>query len=334
MPESLHIGSVEEAERLLFSIDAFDIEILKGLKLGEWVKTHVYIPHGGGNSEITSAYMEAFLELQRSIYLMAAFAEHDVASTRLLTDEQRSKYQLSVHVSGGSSNLNVNVTKSLEGVLKVLLDKVDGRQATIIVVTAGLLLAGGWFFTAWLDSEKQVRLATIRSQEHIDALRALSLSNEQSNQNFQRLLNLLKSQGRAGEVVLSALLTQFEALLKAASKVEVSETNGQLLSQGQAALLRSPLRRIPTTRTVVQKVRVVDLNTVDPLRNVIILQESSSREQLRMPLPTNLFTNGDRKKLIDSLDTGEEIWVEIFIREIDGEPRSVDFLRVADDPGQ
>lgn len=334
MADGLYVPSADSAERLFFSILEDNFVKPDGpVSFGDWIVTNVYIPDRDIRSEITPPYMEAFLDLQKQIYTVVAFAKFGVANSRLLTDLDRQQFQIVVKVTeAGSSNYAADLSKSLERCLKVLLEKLDGKQATAVILGLGLLFAAAWGFPAWLDHEKTLRLDESRSKEHIEALRALTLSDERKNEIFNKLIELLEKQGHAGEIAIAAAQSAYESLLKAASKTENSTINGQSLTGGEAAVLRKAVRKASVKKYIIQKVRVVDINTADPHHNTMVLMDAATRDQNRMDLPDNLLSKDDRKKLFSALDTAKEVWAELAVTEADGEIRSVTFLRTVDDP--
>ncbi|HEY8096702.1 MAG TPA: hypothetical protein VIE65_11520, partial [Methylobacter sp.] len=333
MPDELVISSIGQAEQLLLSfIDDPEFSPSESMKLGDWVRTHVYIPDEDIHSEISPPYMEAFLGVQKSIYLFAAYAKFGVANPRLLSDLDRHNFEIIVKVSGGSAEYVADLSKALGRCLKVLSGKMDGRQATLVILGLGLLFTTAWCFPSWIESQRAIKIDENHSKEHIEALRALTTVSHGKDELYKKLLELLDKQGHAGEIVIVAANTAYDALLKAASKTDMSIINGQALTSGDADLLRKTARKVSTKRYVIERVRVVDINTSDPKKNTMVLMNVDTNEQNRMALSHDLFVHDDRKKLIKSLDTLGELWAELAINEIDGEVKSVEFLRTVEDP--
>ncbi len=333
MSDELVISSIEQAEQLLLSfIDDPEFSPSTCLRLGDWARTHVYIPDEDIHSEISPPYMEAFLGVQKSIYLFAAYAKFGVANPRLLSDLDRQNFQIIVKVSGGSADYAADLSKSLGRCLKVLSEKMSGRQAVLVILGLGVLLSASWCFPSWIESQRAIKIDENRSNEHIEALRALTTVSHGKDELYKKLIELLDNQGHAGEIVVVAANSAYDALLKAASKTDRSIINDQPLTNSDADLLRKAARKVSTKRYVIEKVRVVDINTSDPKKNTMVLMNLDTNEQNRMALSHDLFVHDDRKKLIKSLDALGELWVELAINEVDGEVKSVEFLRTVDDP--
>jgi len=77
---------------------------------------------------------------------------------------------------------------------------------------------------------------------------------------------------------------------------------------------------------------VVDINTIDPFDLQIILWDPSTDVQHRIKFKDDLFASYNRHRLFDALEKRTAIWVELSIKEIDGETRSVQLLRTIDRP--
>ncbi len=137
MTISLRDSSPEAALLLLDQLekieDRFSPEF-ETLDFGEWPQVHVYIPHPEVSSSITPPFMEAFLELQKQIYQLAAQASAGVADSGQLSDGVRAELQISVLVTDGSSNLTAKLEKIVPGLLKQMIGKLDGKQAAIVLV--------------------------------------------------------------------------------------------------------------------------------------------------------------------------------------------------------
>jgi hypothetical protein len=91
--------------------DPFSPEF-ENLDLGDWPQIHVYIPHPEVSSSITPPFMEAFLELQKQIYQLAAQATVGAADSGQLSDGVKAELQISVLVTDGSSNLTAKLEKN------------------------------------------------------------------------------------------------------------------------------------------------------------------------------------------------------------------------------
>ncbi|MCP3397127.1 hypothetical protein [Bradyrhizobium sp. CCGB20] len=107
MAMALRAGAPSEAlvslQHLLAIEDPFS-EDFRRINFGDWASIHVYLPHPEVDSSITPPFLEAFLELQRQLYLLAAQAASGSPDSSQLSDEIKRRLQISVVVSGGSAD--------------------------------------------------------------------------------------------------------------------------------------------------------------------------------------------------------------------------------------
>jgi hypothetical protein len=318
-------------ERLLAESDQFSPEFEK-IDLGELASVHVYLPEPDFESAITPQFMEAFLVLQKQIYQLAALATAGVADVGQLGEADRRDLQINVVVTGGSSNYFAQLKEPLEALLKRMVGKMTGKQAAVVIVCLSTLVAGSWSFSAWLDQTKAVKLEELKSKDHVTALQAIQFSNEEQSKAFNRIIDILGQQGDAGKRALNVVQATNEALLKAAAQNPKTIINDVEVTRQEAELLRVPARKRAETKIVIQQVKVVDINTTDPLDLQIVLMEPVTLAQHRIKFKDSLFAGADRHVLFEALENRKAIWVELAVKEIEGEIRSVQLLRTREAP--
>jgi hypothetical protein len=147
-----------------------------------------------------------------------------------------------------------------------------------------------------------------------------------------RVIEILASQGDVGKRALEVVTQTNEALLKAAASNPKTSINNVEITRAEADLLRTPTRKRAQQKIIKQQVKVVDINTTDPSDLQIILLEPSSDIQHRIRFKDDLFAGKGRHKLFDALEKRSPLWVELAIKEIDGEIKSVQLLRTIDRP--
>jgi hypothetical protein len=123
-----------------------------------------------------------------------------------------------------------------------------------------------------------------------------------------------------------------EALLRAAASSSKTIINRVEVTRHEAELLRTPTRKKAQQKVVQQEVKVVAINTTDPLDLQIVLLDPSTHAQHRMKFKDDLFAGESRHKLFEALEKRSLLWVELAIKEAGGEVRSVQLLRTIDRP--
>jgi len=154
---------------MAFSVTAPFSEDFQHIDFGNWAEIHVYLPHPEVDSSITPPFMEAFLELQKQLYQLAAQASSGSPDSGQLSDEIKRRLQISVVVSGGSSDYVTKFAKPAEELLKAMVGKMTGRQAAVVILGVVFLIGTGWSFSAWLEQRKTVQIEELRSGDHVEA---------------------------------------------------------------------------------------------------------------------------------------------------------------------
>jgi hypothetical protein len=172
--------------------------------------------------------MEAFLVLQKQLYQFAALAKTGVADVGQLGDAERNELLLNVIVTGGSSNYIAELKEPITALLNRMVGKMTGKQAAIVIVCLGTLIASPWAFSAWLDQTKAVKIEELKSKDHIAALQAIQFANEEQSKAFSRVIEILASQGDVGKRALEVVSQTNEALLKAATSSPKTSINNVL----------------------------------------------------------------------------------------------------------
>jgi hypothetical protein len=240
--------------------------------------------------------------------------------------------QISVAVADGSSKLTAKLEKVLPGLLRTMIRKMDGKQTAIVLVCFGALVAADWGFPSWLEYRKAVQIEELKSKEHVEALKVLSLGSAGQIEMLKKIIGVLEKQGDLGSRAIDAITATNEALLKAASKTEESSINGTHLTRREAELLRTTPRKRPEVRISNQRMRVLDINTSDPSELSLLISTPDKRTHYRIRFVDTLFSEHDRAPLFEALNKREAIWMELAFREVEGDVKSVQLLRTTPPP--
>jgi hypothetical protein len=308
-------------------LDEASREDIQSIDLNGLATISVHIPGTKLQSQITPAYMEAFLELQKQLFQLAAFVKTGVANAGHLDDSDKEKLEIAVTVTGGSSDYLADITDKLEGLGKILVNKLNGRQAVIVILGIAVLVTGGLSFRAYIDSQAEIKTQELKSTEHIVALEKLAHANDEQRETIKEVIAALEQQGEVGLQAIKLAEATNEALLKAASKTAESTINGVTISGAEAELLRQNPRKQSETHLETQIVTVTGISMAGNTDQFSLLL-SNPNEEHKVTLPETLFSSEDRVKLYAALQSRSSILVELQIKLVDNQIRSVEFLRV------
>jgi hypothetical protein len=82
-----------------------------------------------------------------------------------------------------------------------------------------------------------------------------------------------------------------------------------------------------TKSVIVRPIKVVEINTSDPIELEIVFIDLQTKTAYRTRFRESLFDGDDRHKLMQSFEERSEIWVELAIQTAEGKFRSIEILR-------
>lgn len=210
--------------------------------------------------------------------------------------------------------------------------KMTGKQIAVVILGIAALIAGSYPFAKWLEATKEVKIEELKSKDHQEALKAIEFSTGEHSATIQNIIEVLKEQGEIGKQAIAAVTATNEALLKAAAQSPKTVINGTEITRKEAELLRTVPRRRAEPSATTRLVKVVDINTSDPVDLAIALIDVESTVTYRIRFKDNLFAGPDRHKLFQALEDRQPIWAELSIKEVEGQVRSVELLRTVEGP--
>jgi hypothetical protein len=119
------------------------------------------------DASITPTIMNAYQEIQSSLYQVAAIIEHDVANTNKLTSEDKKNLEFYVIVNRGSSKQETPIWDILGNIGVKAVGKMTGKQILILLITCACLWTGNEAFSLYLESERTIKLAENSSNEKL-----------------------------------------------------------------------------------------------------------------------------------------------------------------------
>lgn len=146
-----------------------------------WPQVEVYLPETPIESSITPTMMQAFIELQESIYRSHTLLTSDTADLRALTQQEREQLELRVKVSSGSNQYVADAAPIIERIGTEIVSKMTPEALTVTLLGTALLITGSYCWKKWLASRVEVRKAELEQQgkdahvalltQHLDALK-------------------------------------------------------------------------------------------------------------------------------------------------------------------
>jgi len=327
----MRIDTIENGLDILRRLQSGDVSILDDRKI-EFSKDFVLkieLPAPPINSSITPPYMEAFLEIQKQFYQLAALQKTGVANAGNLSEDEKRSLDISVLVKDGSSIFEIGLGDVIQTAITETVSKMSGTQITIVILGMTLVLCATWGFKSYMSKIKNIRMEEIKSKEHIAALEAIASTKKEE---YDVIRELLHQNGELGKKAWDVTEKSHEAVIKAASKTEESIINGVHLTQQEAKALRATTRAKTEKETIIRKVRVVDINTSNHFQIVMTLVDEESGDQYKLSFVDRLLdSDAARGKIFDALNKREPIFVELEAKIQDGDIRSVELKKIIEE---
>lgn len=127
------------------------------LRFKGWPYLEIYLPDTPQEASISPSMMEAFIELQKTIYRSHTFLASDTGNLRTLSKVERDRFEFRVEVKPGSSDYKVDLTEIAKSLGADIIGKMDGNQVTITVLGISLIVASVVAFKFWLSAKTEQR---------------------------------------------------------------------------------------------------------------------------------------------------------------------------------
>jgi hypothetical protein len=165
-----------------------------------WLSLNIHLPETKLHASITPTMMEAFLELQRSIYRSFVIISAHTPDLRYLTSDQRESLEFRVRVEKGSSIYDVDLTAVIEKIGIEAVSKMDPNTLAITILGLALIIGGSWAFRAWLAAKTEQRRLEVEGQERQAELEMLKLGIQQNTETTRILAEAISRQPLLADV--------------------------------------------------------------------------------------------------------------------------------------
>jgi hypothetical protein len=173
----LTISNENDAWNLLQQAVAGDFDDnLFDFKFDNWPVLRIKLRGDQFQSTMTTAVMESFIELQKTIYRGYAELKHGTANARHLTVEEKKALEIVVKVEQGSSDLTAMLSDAATSFGREAAKKMDAKHIVIVVLGTALIWGATACYNNYLDhqvEQKQLDVQTFSSQEETKRMEIL-----------------------------------------------------------------------------------------------------------------------------------------------------------------
>lgn len=195
------------------------------IRFSGWPKINIYLPNTPIEGSITPTMMEAFLDLQRSVYRTHSLIAYDSADLRNMTTLERDRLEFRVKVSEGSSDYLAELAKSSQAIVSSLVGKMSSAEVMVTTLSCALLVAGSVAWSKWLSSR-----ITLRKAE-LDAKAATGKD--------QAALEESRRQLAERELTLVHDTRRFEILAQACRRIPVLDDVEEIADASRSSIIKA-----------------------------------------------------------------------------------------------
>lgn len=207
-----------------------------------------------------------------------------------------------------------------------------GRQAVIVILGLGLLGGAAYGSSVYLEARKEVQMEELRASERIRAIEALEFASHDQVEQAKAIRSAMEQTNEISQRALTMAERSQEALLKAASRTNETIIGDSHLSRDEAKTLTSSSRKRSSKKIVEQEMRVVDVNTSDPLHTSVIIEDPVNDRQFKVTFRDAIIEEDQKEKVFDALKRRERVWLRLSAKFVDDEVQSYEIIKVIDAP--
>ena len=262
----------------------------------EWPLLTIHLPNTPIEGSISPSMMEAFLEVQTSIYRAHSLLTTQSGDLRGRSKSERESLEFRVKVSKGSSDYLAALAKPIETIGASIVGKMTPEQILISILSVALLIAGTISWKAWLNSRADQRKQEVHKEEiklFLDAQEKLS-DNEVKKQSL--LLEAFKRQPIL-EDVDAAIEPARVSVVKAIGEEKGGKLQNFQINADLAAEITTQKRHQSTIERIsgIYRVSKVDTTVPDGFRVTFINVENS--EEITASLQDMMISEDHRSHI-------------------------------------
>lgn len=287
-----------------------------------WAGLNVHLPETPVGSSITPSVMEAFIDVQKTIYRAYTLVSADTADLRSLSKAEREALEFRVVVSEGSSDYATAFAEALEKIGAEALSNMPPEMALTAILAIALIIGGSYCFNRWLSYRVEQRSLEVASAERqtwlaaqkatIDAQRAAA---DVGLRHAEILARALERAPVAADVEAFAE-TARASLVRAVGEEGGGEINNTSIDRDVASEISRQTRQVgePIRQAGDFRVARIDTNVSEGFRVTLVDVETG---QEIVAMLQDVFLSAEHREIITEAEWGRRpFYAEITARRV------------------
>jgi hypothetical protein len=313
----LRVESEEDAWTLLERAltEAVPPDLIPIINFEGWPKLTVDLPRTPIDGSISPSMMEAFIELQRTIYRTHTFLTADTGDLRTLSRAEKEDLEFRVKVENGSSHYDVDLQAILEKLTTEALGKMDSTHIVITALGLALIYASVQVLKHWIDAKAEQRKQELSDEERKQWLEHHQITIAHDTKRFELLLDAMKRQPLLSEVEASADAAR-QQMLKAISDERGGSISGVDIDADFANEIVSQRRQQGEDIRLSGVYRVSKVDTTSPEGFRVTLSDIKTGQDVTAAMLDVLLSEEQRKVIQDAEWHKRPVFVEMKARKL------------------
>lgn len=301
-----------------------------GVGFSSWPSINVYLPATPVKGSISPTMMEAFIELQNTIYRAHTFLSSDTGDLRTLSKREKEQFEFHVQVKDGSSKYEIDLTQIAQSLGSDIIGKMTGQQLVITVLGLALILGGVVVIRSWLNAKTEQRKLELADEDKKGWLTNYQAQLTHDTRRMEMLARAIERQPVLGEIEASAD-TARTRLVRAVGEEQGGSILGVDLPPEIASEITVQKRQAATETRISGNYKVAKVDTTVPDGFRVTLVDISSGEEISASL-RDAIVSAEHKAIIQEAEWKKQvIFVEMAARRL--RQRIVDAVVVNVQPG-
>jgi hypothetical protein len=248
-----------------------------------WPFLQIHLPDTPREASITPSMMEAFIELQKTIYRSHTFLASDTGNLRTLSKAERDRFEFRVEVKPGSSDYKVDLTEIAKSLGADIVGKMDDNQVSITLLGISLIVASVVAFKYWLKAKTKQRELESDDADKKQWLQNYQEQLQHDTKRIELLTRAIDIQPVLGEIEASAESAR-SSIVKAVGEQNGGRVLGVDLAPELAAEISTSKRQQSTEVRLAGQYRVARVDTTAPDGFRVTLADSKTGEEITASL--------------------------------------------------
>jgi hypothetical protein len=313
----LNISSEDEAFDWLARAlgDGAPPHVLPIVVFRDWPKIEIALPSTPIDGSISPAMMEAFIELQKTIYRAHTFLVADTGDLRALSKAEKESLEFRVRVEKGSSNYEINLNAIFEKLGAEALNKMDSGHIVVTILGLAVIIGGVVAFKAWLNARAQARKQEIEDAGKRSWIELQQASIQQDTERLKILAEAMTRQPMLQEVEASAEEARQE-MVKAIGEERGGSFSGITINSEFAGEIVSQKRQQGQEARLAGVYRVARVDTTSPDGFRVTLSDLKSGVEVTAVL-LDVLVSEEHRELIKNAEWNKRpVFVEMTARRL------------------